>query len=322
MNLPPATTEALTAEEIAEIRAQAQAAVAEFPTVTAAAVAADVKYTTFHGWLRDAYSGDNAAVALKVRRWLAARRDAAGPASALPEVPGWLPTPTAAKIMPILQFAQIATSFTLIAGEPGLSKTCTAKHYRDITPHVWIVQCEPSMSSVNPLLQAICREMGIAERMATRLSWSIGQHVAGRRGLLIVDEAQFLDVRALEQLRTFPEKYGLGVALLGNRSVFARIQGGGNTDRSQLSSRLSMRDYLRAAQLGDIVALLDAWGVSDDEERKFLAQVAKKPGALRNLTLTLSLASTVAAGASRRRDLGDIRSAWAQLSGDMSGVAA
>ncbi|MFM9673702.1 AAA family ATPase, partial [Streptomyces galilaeus] len=60
--------------------------------------------------------------------------------------------------------------------------------------------------------------------------------------LLIIDEAQHLSEKAIEEIRSWNDKVGLGIALFGNVKVLRRIEGGGRDDAfAQLYSRLSMR---------------------------------------------------------------------------------
>ena len=49
-----------------------------------------------------------------------------------------------------------------------------------------------------------------------RLEAEIADRVRGTHGLLIVDEAQHLDTRALEVLRGLHDQAGIGLALMGN----------------------------------------------------------------------------------------------------------
>src|ERR1035437_1267786 len=48
----------------------------------------------------------------------------------------------------------------------------------------------------------------------------------GTGGLLVIDEAQHLSVAALDQIRSIHDATDLGIALVGNQQVYARLTGG------------------------------------------------------------------------------------------------
>jgi hypothetical protein len=66
---------------------------------------------------------------------------------------------------------------------------------------------------------------------------------------------------------------------------------------------------------GDIEQLMDAWDIGGKEERAMLVQIAKRPGALRNLTKVLRMAHMLgsAEGAEAVAET-HIRMAWERLS--------
>jgi hypothetical protein len=173
---------------------------------------------------------------------------------------------------------------------------------------------DPDTKGVNRMLGEICRAMGISEMSASKLSQAIGNRVKGVQGLILVDEAQFLSVAALEQLRSIHARYKVGVVLAGNRTIHANLYGGGNEDRGQLFSRVGAKHpHQSRPQSGDICMLLDAWKISGAEERKFLKDVGNKVGALRAMSKTITAASMFAAGVGEPVALKHFQAAWKML---------
>lgn len=157
-------------------------------------------------------------------------------------------------------------------------------------------------------------EIGLTEKVQTRFFRAIGRKLQSSQALIIVDEAQHLDTKALEQLRAFHDIFGLGIALIGNEKVYARLEGGKReAEFAQLFSRVGFRITQAKPKPGDICSLLAAWGITDKEELRFCKAIAGKPGALRVLTKTLQVASVQAAGAGQDRALAHIKSAYEQL---------
>lgn len=317
MNSVLAETVAFTDAEIEETRASVRAIMAaENQSQADIAKATGIPYGTFTGWLGGTYKGRNDKVAAEVHIWLTSREENRRNLSIVPRVPEFQMTPSARRFLDTLNFAQILPEISVIAGGAGIGKT-TAAHYYDAThPNVWLCTMDPSTSSVNAMMQEICQVLGVTEKSATKLARAIGAKVQGTDGLIIIDEAQHLSSAALDQLRSLFDRYGVGIALLGNESVYARLEGstGARANFAQLFSRIGVRVTQLKPKHQDMCTLIAAWGVTDKEEIKFLKAIGSKPGALRGMTKCLQLASMIAAGAQEPRALRHIRAAWEKLS--------
>ncbi len=309
-----AISETVTEKQIEAIRAEAKRVAGEaYASQAAAARDAGIAESTFAAFTAGTYAGDVAKVAAKAKAWLASRAERAKTAATIPTAPEFQLTPTARKIIPALQWAQVAPDFVPIIGAPGLGKTRTLEHYRDSNPNVFLVTMEPGWSSASAMLAAICAGMGLDERSATKFSTAIRSKVRGLQALILVDEAQFLSTVALDQLRIIHDTARVGVALCGNRQIHTRLYGKGDEATAQLFSRAGMKFRQYQPIAGDICAMVEAWGVTEKAEIDLLKLIARKPGALRNLDKVMKLASMLAAGAADPRGLRHIRAAWEQI---------
>lgn len=313
MNMISLDTE-FSPEQIEALREEVrQLLTATAMSQAAAARDAAIAGSTFAAWLKGDYTGDNQRVARDVRRWLASRQERKKAAAVLPSRPGFVATPTAERILPVLQYAQAAPDISVIVGGAGVGKTTTLKQYHQQTPNTWLATMTPATAGVTPMLREICIEMGLPEKNVAELGRAIERKAKGTGGLIIIDEAQHLSRPALEQLRSIHDRAEIGIVLAGNPSVLGRLEGDRKAEFAQLFSRIGMKLVLPKARMGDVAALLAAWGVVDKDETKLLQTIAGKPGALRGLTKCLALASMVAAGAGRARSADDVKAAWAQL---------
>ncbi|MCA1972081.1 MAG: AAA family ATPase [Caenispirillum sp.] len=315
MNSTVITTR-FTEEQQAELRRQVMAVVDAGVTRKKCADEAGIAYGTLTNWLGGTYAGDNDRIASEVARWLKAREERARTGAALPQEPGYTETVTTAKIISILQYAQIAPDIAVVGGDAGTGKTTSATEYCRTNPNAWMVTMDPSCSSANAMLAEICQVVGVQERLSTRLARAIGEQLKGKQALIVLDEAQHLSTQALEQIRSLHDKYGLGIALIGNVSIYARLEGGRTAQFAQLFSRVGMRLTKTRPTLGDIGKLLDAWGIEGKEERTFLTGVANKPGALRQMTKVIKLACLTASGNGGAPTLDHLRAAYSRLSTD------
>lgn len=299
------------------LREQVQGAIGRDKRLSQAILAkeAGISPTTLNQWLNGKYLGDNEGIDAKLRLWLeadAARRAAGG---AMPVAPGFVTTPTAARVLGALAYAQMAGDIAVSYGNAGVGKTSSCEHYRDSSPNVWIATMTPSTAGVVTALEEICDSLNLAPGGGARkMAKAIGRRVRDTHGLLIVDEAQHLSVAALDEIRGIHDATGIGIALVGNDGVFARMAGGRNAQQlDRLYSRVGKRLSLRQSSEADIIALIGAWGIDDTKCRKTLIEIARRPGALRTLTKTLRLASMHAAAEGRSVCCEDVRAAATEL---------
>ena len=284
-------------------------------TQAAAAGQIGISDAALSQWLRGKYPGDQEAVAAKAARWLESRAARAQLAAQLPEAPAWVETRAAARVIAALNYAQLARDVAVVYGGAGVGKTVAARRYAGSRPNVWLVTMTAGSRTIGPCLERCAIAAGI--RHVPSRSWRIESalvdRVRGSAGLLIVDEAQHLDVRALEGLRGVHDASGVGLALCGSELLYARLTGGGRSaSYAQLWSRIGKRVRLGRATGADADALATAFGVTDAAARRAVREMTGAPGALRGVVKTLRLASLIAAGSpvgpahvvAARRDLG------------------
>ena len=287
-----------------------------------AAAAREIGFSdsTLSQWLAGKYGGDRDAVADRVTAWLAARADRAVLTQSLPEPPGWIETPSAVRIDAALGYAQLVGDIAVIYGGAGMGKTMTARRYAAKRPNAWIATMTPATQALGPCLDRVSEACGIRTPggRAARLEANLRERVPGKaRGLLIVDEAQHLGLRALESLRGLHDATGAGLALVGNERVYTRLTGGRRAaEFAQLFSRIGKRVRLTQVDKGDVDALLDAWGeklAGGKELRLAALAIARSHGGLRGLTKSLRLAALFAGG--EQIEARHVRAAWQDLGG-------
>jgi len=301
----------------AALREQIRAALQHDKRLSQAILAkkSGVSATTLNQWLAGKYPGDNEGIDAKLRLWLEADQARRAAGNAMPVAPNYVSTPTGSRILGALGYAQMAGDIAVIYGGAGVSKTSTGEHYRESSPNVWIATMTPSTSGVVPALEEICDAIAISPGGGARkMAKAICKRVRDTHGLLIIDEAQHLGVPALDEIRAIHDATGVGIALVGNDGVFARMAGGRNAQQlDRLYSRVGKRLRLQQSTEADIVALIKAWGIDDAKCHATLIQIARGPGALRTLTKTLRLASMYAAAEGRTVCCEDVRAAATEL---------
>ncbi len=156
--------------------------------------------------------------------------------------------------------------FVIITGEIGAGKTTLIETFlHELEKDVVVAQINQTQVSAIEFLQALLVQFGFspfkmkkAELLATLNQFLIDQHAAGRKVLLIVDEAQNLNLRVLEEIRllsgveTTKEKV-LRIILAGQPELNEKID---SPELIQLAQRVRLRFHLSALSQEDMRAYI------------------------------------------------------------------
>ncbi|EFK2650333.1 AAA family ATPase [Escherichia coli] len=302
---------------ISDIREELRTLVeSEKVTFKQIAIESDISTGTVSAFINDKYSGDNERIAQVLKCWL----DDYLAAADLPELPGFVQTQTVKQIWTSIRFASLTESIAVICGNPGVGKSEAAKEYRRTNNNVWMITMAPSRVSVLECLTELAFELGMngIPRCKGPLSRELRRRLGGTHGVVIVDEADHLDIAALEELRLLQESTRIGLVLMGNHHLYTNMTGGSKTvEFARLFSRIAKRTAIKAPKVNDVKAIAEAWDVTAKKEQEFLLEIAQKPGAIRTMTYTLRLAAMNAYGKGKRVNEDCLREAYEELDQDV-----
>jgi general secretion pathway protein A len=221
--------------------------------------------------------------------------------------------------------------FVVITGEIGAGKTTLIESFlKEIQSDVVVAQINQTQVSAVDFLQAILVQFGFSpfkmkkgEIIATLNNFLIEQYAAGRKVLLIVDEAQNLSQRVLEEIRllsgveTTKEKV-LRIILAGQPELNAKLDA---PELVQLTQRVRLRFHLTALSQtetrGYIQHRLEVAGAGDREifAEDTFPEIFRFTGGVPRLVNTLCDTAMMAAYAADRGvvTLADIHSAVGEL---------
>ena len=154
--------------------------------------------------------------------------------------------------------------FVVITGEIGSGKTTLIETFlKEVGDDVVVAQINQTQVSPIEFLQAVLVQFGFhpfkmrkAEILSTLNDFLIQQYANGRKVLLIVDEAQNLSLKVLEELRllsgveTIKEKV-LRIILAGQPELNAKLD---SPELVQLRQRVRLRFHLSALSEQEMVA--------------------------------------------------------------------
>ena len=263
------------------------------------------------------YAGREDLLAEKVFRYRQTLASQAALRVEAPTIPGYYETETSRELTHMLHWAQRGRIVTAALGA-GLGKTSTARHFKACNSNVFLCTCAPSSSSIFSIQRKVLGSLGSVNLTGSMMELSARiEKIARGLGnpLLILDEAQHLTERALEEVRSWHDETGLGIALFGNEKVMHRLTGGNRSaELAQLFSRNSLPLVRSIPLKGDIDSMLDAWDIADQKVCAYVHQIASKPGGLRGATFALELAVMLADASQTELAVVHVQEAWAQLS--------
>ncbi len=157
--------------------------------------------------------------------------------------------------------------FVVITGEIGAGKTTLIETFlRELQTDAVVAQINQTQLSPTAFLQTVLVQFGFSpfnmkkpEVLATLNQFLVEQHIAGRKVLLIVDEAQNLSHRVLEEIRmlsgieTTKEK-ALRIILAGQPELNDKLN---SPELVQLTQRVRLRFHLTALTKAETVAYID-----------------------------------------------------------------
>jgi type II secretory pathway predicted ATPase ExeA len=221
--------------------------------------------------------------------------------------------------------------FVVITGEIGSGKTTLIETFlKELRQDVVVAQINQTQISPTEFLQTLLAQFGYspfkmrkAELLATLNQFLIEQYANGRKVLLILDEAQNLSNKVLEEVRmlsgveTTKEKV-LRIILAGQPELNDKLD---SQDLIQLRQRVRLRFHLTALGEADAAEYvrhrLRVAGAGDREifEPDTFQVIYRYTGGIPRLTNTLCDTALLAAFAQDRTTVGldDLRAAVAEL---------
>ena len=157
--------------------------------------------------------------------------------------------------------------FVVITGEIGAGKTTSIETFlRELQTDAVVAQINQTQLSPTAFLQTVLVQFGFSpfnmkkpEVLTTLNQFLVEQHIAGRKVLLIVDEAQNLSPRVLEEVRmlsgieTTKEK-ALRIILAGQPELNEKLN---SPELVQLTQRVRLRFHLTALTQTETAAYID-----------------------------------------------------------------
>lgn len=274
-----------------------------------------VSHGAFNEWLSGKYKGRYDTLNQRIATWLGNLDKVDEVVASVPSGPGYLQLGVAVQMERVISIAQIMGTFCMVTAEAGNGKTMVATEYVRTHANAYMVTMSPDTRAIHTMMSEIADTIGVDEKSSNRLRRAVARRLqrTGDGTVLLIDEAQNLSDDAINQLRYFSDSPSCrcGIVVLGNSATSERFgQWAKGEKYGQLNSRVFRRLRVQRPSEDDLAALIDAWGITEPNQVQYLIGVGMKPGAMRQVDMTIKLARMVAQGAGREMTLQDLRAAW------------
>ena len=166
---------------------------------------------------------------------------------------------TSAIVMERCEEARQQRELVVLYGPPGISKTFSLREYvrqrADQEDSKVLLITVNSVTTPRALVESLCRLLALSTRKpAHALLERVIDQLNCDPHLIIVDEANHLDVAALELLRHIHDMTECGMVLVGTKRLFDLFTNGGrkSQDLEQLWSRVGIHDLLPGLSASDV----------------------------------------------------------------------
>lgn len=187
-----------------------------------AAKALGISKPTLNAYLQNKYTGRVDKIDRSVAAYLKQQTERLEMAKL--NIP-FVETPTAKQMLGGLELAHYMGKIGVIYGGAGTGKTTTLHEYKRRNPNCILIEPDTGFTA-KILLQEICRQLklddvGNVHDLSDRIVNAL--HGSGR--MIMVDEAEWLPIRALESLRRIHDKSKCAVALAGTFQLLVNLKG-------------------------------------------------------------------------------------------------
>lgn len=273
----------------------------------------DIPGGTLQPFCKGNYAGRNEDIARRLFKFKQAEESRSQHKEGIPVEPDYFESPTSLRIRSILAEAA-SGNFTVGGLGAGMCKTKTAEDFLGRVSPAWMITLDELTRDVGPVVRLVEKAIGLRSprNWASNVSQDIMEFLKKKRALLIVDEANHATRKTLEQLRRWHDYAGVGICLLGNEELVARIETGKERDAfGRLNSRISERLIQNMLEEEDVTCFCDAWNIFNPGIRSLLMDVALRPGSggLRECRQIIKKASIIAAQDGGKLEMAHVR--WA-----------
>ncbi len=206
-------------------------------------------------WRKKNYPGDIENINETVRRYLILqRRKALAPQVDL----DYVETKNNRTILKVLETAHVDGVIGAIIGDTGTSKTTSIREYMKDNNVILISANGTYKFPVEYLRRIHTHSLVGKDGQGTmnKMCFEIINELKKKDAMIVVDQADYLNLRAIDIFRTFNDEAGIGIVFVGLPSFLSKLQGN-QPEVRQVRDRIKVRVELKAYTFEDCKAIID-----------------------------------------------------------------
>lgn len=194
---------------------------------------------------------------------------------------GFAMTGISRKVINVLEYCRLQRIIGTIYGDAGVGKTFTSKEWARNKSDVIIVTANPTFSSPKTFLKLLAKKLKTLRVGGVDDIYSeITDKLESMDMTIIIDEAQHLNRKTLEIVRSINDETDTSIVMIGNESIYNKMVGKQQAEFAQLFSRLGMRNCL-LTDMFDEADVKMVFDVSDEEVTDYLLKICRSKYGLR-----------------------------------------
>jgi DNA transposition AAA+ family ATPase len=217
----------------------------------------------------------------------------------------FIDTDATTKVFNACRAAQEEGAITVIIGAPGLGKTVGIRRWMDYARREqlrFIHITAHRLTSAVSFVRDLGVQLGLRDRTAAQLVNSIQAALNGEPSVLLIDEAQHLDVRTLEVIRGISDATMTGVVFAGSLALAQKLDEGDGTapELAQLQDRVAVIERLKPLTALEVNRFVRQWtgvDVMDAEAMDAIRDISR--GVPRRLVRLLTHTRQLAEGSGK-----------------------
>lgn len=198
----------------------------------------------------------------------------------------WVDTINSNTVLSIAQRVHVHVSFGVVTGKAGVGKTEALRKYTKENPDVIYLEVDTAYSP-RELMKAILRELGgDFKGSINELKIAVINRLRDSGRLIIIDQAEYLNERSLDLLRTVHDQAHVGILLAGMSRLYQNLYGTKGVNE-QILTRVGAYAHLEPLPEGDVDKIVSAHfpNLEDEDIRQLFYTSCK--GNTRRLTLLI-----------------------------------
>jgi len=144
-----------------------------------------------------------------------------------------------------LEYARLKRNISVIHGDAGVGKTRTLQEWARGKTDIVLLTAAPALSNPKSFFKYLARELKtVRGGHIDDLYLELADRLTGSDKMIIIDEAQHLTLKTLENIRGIQETADVAIVLVGNETVYTKMVGRQQAEFAQLFSRIGWRKQL------------------------------------------------------------------------------